>query len=166
MPKKKDGVKSTSGRGKLTDKQKRFVEEYLIDLNATQAAIRTGYKKETAYSQGQRLLKNVEIQQAISEAQNKRSARVEVSQDFVIQKLLKNIAISMGEESTIETIPAKTPDGEMVGNDIACFKFEPSAANKALELLGKHLGMFKDRVDITSAEQPILPSLKELFSEH
>ena len=52
---------------KLTAKQKRFCDEYLIDLNATQAAIRAGYKKETAYSQGQRLLKNVEVQKHIAE---------------------------------------------------------------------------------------------------
>lgn len=72
MP-KKDGVKSTSkGRG-LTDKQKRFVEEYLIDLNATQAAIRAGYSKNRASELGYQLLQKTTVQQAIEAAQNKRA---------------------------------------------------------------------------------------------
>lgn len=53
---------------KLTDKQKKFVEEYLIDLNATQSAIRAGYSPKTANEQGARLLANVSIQEAISKA--------------------------------------------------------------------------------------------------
>lgn len=56
--------------GRLTPKQNRFVEEYLIDLNATQAAIWAGYKERIAYSQGQRLLKNVEIQNEIQPSFN------------------------------------------------------------------------------------------------
>lgn len=77
MP-KKDEVKSTSkGRGKtkLTDKQKRFVEEYLIDLNATQAAIRAGDAEKAANREGSRLLSNVDIQDEIQKAQNTRAER-------------------------------------------------------------------------------------------
>lgn len=73
----------------LTGKRKLFVQEYLIDLNATQAAIRAGYSEKTAYSQGQRLLKDVEIQSAISEAMQKRSERTEITQDRVLQELAK-----------------------------------------------------------------------------
>ena len=68
------GKSTSDGVGKLTDKQKRFVEEYLVDLNATQAAIRAGYSEQTAYSIGQRLLKKVEVQEAIQQAQNNRNA--------------------------------------------------------------------------------------------
>lgn len=75
--------------GKLKDKQARFVEEYLIDLNATQAAIRAGYSEATAYSQGQRLLKNVEVEKALSEAMKKRSERTEITQDMVLRELAK-----------------------------------------------------------------------------
>ncbi len=57
----------------LTPRQARFVEEYLLDLNATQAAIRAGYSKKTAYSQGERLLRNVEVAAAVAEAKSARS---------------------------------------------------------------------------------------------
>ena len=73
----------------LTNKQKDFVAEYLIDLNATQAAMRAGYSKSTSYSQGQRLLKNVVIQQALSKAQASRATRLEVSADRVALELAR-----------------------------------------------------------------------------
>ena len=155
--------KSTShGVGKLTDKQNRFVEEYLVDLNATQAAIRAGYSEQTGYSIGQRLLKKVEVQEAIQQAQNKRSERTQINQDEVIRLLIENVDISMGKKATVITIPSKSENGEVMGNDVAQFVYEPSAANKALELLGKHLGIFKDGVDITSGGKPLQPTIIEL----
>ncbi len=68
----------------MTPKQQRFVTEYLVDLNATQAAIRAGYSEKTARSQGQRLLTNVDIAMAIEAGQAKRSERTEVTQDYVL----------------------------------------------------------------------------------
>ncbi|RKW38616.1 MAG: terminase small subunit [Moraxella sp.] len=156
------GKSTSDGVGKLTDKQKRFVEEYLVDLNATQAAIRAGYSEQTAYSIGQRLLKKVEVQEAIQQAQNKRSERTQITQDEVIRRLIENVDISMGKKATVITIPSKSENGEVVGNDVAQFVYEPSAANKALELLGKHLGIFKDGVDITSGGKPLQPTIIEL----
>lgn len=73
----------------LTPKQARFVDEYLIDLNATQAAIRAGFSEKTAYSQGQRLLKNVEVQAAIAARQAERANRTEITQDRVLAELWK-----------------------------------------------------------------------------
>ena len=73
----------------LTEKQKRFVEEYLIDLNATQAAIRAGYSAKTANEQGARLLVNVSIQKAISRAMTARSNRTNISQERVVNELAK-----------------------------------------------------------------------------
>ena len=73
----------------LTNKQKAFISEYLIDLNATQASLRAGYSKSTAYSQGQRLLKNVGVQQALSKAQANRATRLEVSADRVALELAR-----------------------------------------------------------------------------
>lgn len=73
----------------LTDKQRRFVEEYLVDLNATQAAIRAGYSAKTAQEQSSRLLSNVMVQQAIREAQEARSQRTEITADRVLQELAK-----------------------------------------------------------------------------
>ncbi|SUU98749.1 Terminase small subunit [Avibacterium paragallinarum] len=113
MP-KKDGVKSTSkGRG-LTDKQKRFVEEYLIDLNATQAAIRAGYSKNRASELGYQLLQKTTVQQAIEAAQNKRAERVQITQDDVIRMLLENIEVASGKKAVIKTEIRKSEDGELV----------------------------------------------------
>lgn len=70
----------------LNDKQKRFVQEYLVDLNATQAAERAGYSKQTAYQIGFALLKKLEVQAAISAAMQKRAERTEITQDMVLQR--------------------------------------------------------------------------------
>ncbi|BAS48397.1 bacteriophage terminase small subunit [Aggregatibacter actinomycetemcomitans NUM4039] len=148
---KKDEVKSTSGRGesKLRDKQKRFIQEYLIDLNATQAAIRAGYSQKTAYSIGQENLNKPEIQRGIAEAQNKRSERTQIKQDDVIRMLLENIEIASGKKAVIKTEIRKSEDGELVGDDIAQFVYESSSVNRSLELLGKHLGMFSEKVEVS-----------------
>ncbi|NOV25900.1 terminase small subunit [Cupriavidus necator] len=70
----------------LTDKQRRFVDEYLIDLNATQAAIRAGYSERTASEQSSRLLGNVKVAAAIERAQAKRSERTQITADKVLQR--------------------------------------------------------------------------------
>ncbi|MCT8517324.1 terminase small subunit [Glaesserella parasuis] len=163
---KKDEGKSTSkgvGKSKLTDKQQRFVEEYLIDLNATQAAIRAGYSEKTARSIGQRLLTFVDIQEAIQEAQNKRAERVNVTQDDVLKGLLEIISMSTGKQKITETELSKV-DGSIVPMDVEKVCFEPHAANKALELLGKHLGMFKDKVDVTNSDGSLRPTIIELVA--
>ncbi|QIA76657.1 terminase small subunit [Rodentibacter caecimuris] len=164
---KKDEVKSTSkGVGKLTDKQKRFVEEYLIDLNGKQAAIRTGYSESTAEQQASRLLSYVKVQEAIQIAQNNRSARVQVTQDDVLRDLLEVRDICMGRKSIIVTDTVKNnQEGKITAVDNPVFAFEPSGANKALELLGKHLGMFKDRVDLTSGDNPLPVKINVSFGD-
>lgn len=73
----------------MNEQQKRFAEEYIIDLNATQAAIRAGYSEKTARSQGQRLLTNVDIQDEIQRLKNARSKRCEVSADKVLMEYAK-----------------------------------------------------------------------------
>ncbi|WP_346395958.1 terminase small subunit [Pseudomonas syringae] len=73
----------------LTAKQQRFVDEYLIDLNATQAAIRAGYSQKTARQIGNRMLTNVDIQAATSKRMVERSNRVEITQDMVLKELAK-----------------------------------------------------------------------------
>lgn len=142
--------KSTSGRG-LNEKQKRFVEEYLIDLNATQAAIRAGYSKNRASELGYQLLQKTTVQNAIQEAQNNRSERIQITQEEVIRRLLENVDIASGKKTTTITIPSKNENGEVIGNDVAHFVYEPSAVNKALELLGKHLGMFTQKVEMSGS---------------
>lgn len=71
----------------LTARQSRFVDEYLIDLNATQAAIRAGYSEKTAKSQGQRLLTNVDIESAIQQRMKDREQRTKIDADYVLQRL-------------------------------------------------------------------------------
>jgi len=73
----------------LTPKQERFVAEYLIDLNATQAAIRAGYSEKTATEQGSRLLTNVKVQQAIAKGQNKTAAKLEITKERIVEELAK-----------------------------------------------------------------------------
>lgn len=71
----------------MTPKQQRFVQEYLIDLNATQAAIRAGYSKRSAYMTGGRMMKNDEVMAAISEAQSKAAERHEITFERVAQMM-------------------------------------------------------------------------------
>lgn len=73
----------------LTAKQQRFVDEYLIDLNATQAAIRAGYSANTAEQQASRLLTNVKVRAYLAERQSARAGRVEITQDMVLKELAK-----------------------------------------------------------------------------
>jgi phage terminase small subunit len=73
----------------LSEKQKRFVSEYLIDLNATQAAIRAGYSKKTATVQASRLLTNAKVQEELSKQQTKVAQRLEVTKDRIVDELAK-----------------------------------------------------------------------------
>ena len=73
----------------LNDRQRRFVAEYLLDLNATQAAVRAGYSARSAYSTGERMLRNAEVAAAIAEAQAARSRRTEVTADRVVLELAR-----------------------------------------------------------------------------
>lgn len=107
---------------KLTAKQTRFVQEYLVDLNATQAAIRAGYSKKTANRIASENLSKLDIQIAIQEAQKACQKRTEVTQDYVIGKL---------KEIT-----------DRDASDCQDSDLKYSSKIRALELLGKHLGLF------------------------
>lgn len=119
---------------KLTEKQKRFCEEYLIDLNATQAALRAGYSKRTAYSIGDENLKKPEIQNYLSELMKKRSERTGIKADDVINEL-KSVAFTETNITGKEKV-------------------------KALELLGKHLGLFANG---GSDDSKVLEKLDEVL---
>ena len=148
---------------KLTDKQQRFVDEYLIDLNATQAAIRAGYSAKTADQQGSRMLANVKVKQAVAEKQAQRSKRTGVNQDRVVLELAKvafakitDIVDSNGrikedaspdDLACIESIKYKESDNEY-GRSVER-EVKIASKLKALELLGKHLGMWSDKFNVT-----------------
>ena len=152
----------------LSEKQRIFVSEYLIDLNATQAAIRAGYSEKTAYSQGQRLLKHVEIQAAIGAAKAERLERTEINADYVLNRLYEidqmDVADILADNGGLKPIPewpkiwrqyisgmdlAEMHEGygderEIVGL-LKKIKWPDKVKN--LELLGKHITVqaFKDQ---------------------
>ena len=143
-----------------------FVDEYLIDLNATQAAIRAGYSVKTADQQGSRLLANVKVQSKIAKEMAERSKRTGVNQDRVVLELAK-----MGFVNPADVIDLKTGEilPDATDDDLACIqsvkvkktikgksvieerevKFYDKA--KALEKLGQHLGMWNDKIDVNVA---------------
>lgn len=154
---------------KLTEKQQRFVDEYLIDLNATQAAIRAGYSVKSANEQGSQNLAKLSIQQAIAEQMAERSKRTGINQDRVVLELAKIALVKMTDivDSQGRIKSDASPD------DLACIesvKYKESESDtgssverevkiasklKALELLGKHLGMWNDKLDV-NITQPIV----------
>ena len=148
---------------KLTEKQQRFIDEYLIDLNATQAAIRAGYSVKTAKDIGCQNLAKLNIQQAVSEQMAERSKRTGVNQDRIVLELAKiafvnaadvidsdDATIKAGatadDTAAIQSVKVKvipTKEGEGVEREIRL-----NDKLKALELLGKHLGMWNDKLDV------------------
>ncbi len=138
----------------LTDRQDRFCQEYIIDLNATQAAVRAGYSSKTAYSMGQRLLKKVEVQKRIQSLIKAREHRTEITQDRVLRELAA-VGFARGTDygeidgaGRVHIMPtAELTDQQkaaLIGMKETQWGVEIKLADKikALELIGKHLGMF------------------------
>lgn len=157
----------------LNEKQKKFCNEYLIDLNATQAAIRAGYSKKTAYSMASENLRKPEIQKYIQELQEGIKKRNRISQDEIIQDLIEiknrcmqNVPVMYFDKVKKEWKQVGADDGEPL------YKFDSNGANKALDQLCKILGAYeKDnkqtqaQVNITQKEY-ILPEEIKQFEEH
>ncbi len=165
----------------ITPKQQRFVDEYIVDLNATKAAIRAGYSKASAHTQGWDFLQKPEIRSAIEAAAAKRAERVEVKADDLLRRL-KEIAFvdvrhaydDAGNLLNVQQLP------DDIGRSLAGIKvFDEFGVDaegnklkigevrelkftdriRALELLGKHLKIFTDRV-----EHDVSESLAELLA--
>lgn len=175
----------------LNAKQRRFVDEYLIDLNATQAAIRAGYSAKTANEQGSRLLANVSVQAALSERMKDRESRTEITQDKVLAELAKigfadiRNALAWGpevmvvDEETGETAVsngvALVPSGK-IDNDTAAAISEISQTAQGIKIkmhdkraalvdIGRHLGMFKDKVEVTGKDGGPIKSVTAVTSD-
>ncbi|MED0681077.1 terminase small subunit [Aneurinibacillus thermoaerophilus] len=148
---------------KLNAKQRRFVEEYLIDLNATQAAIRAGYSVKRASEIGYQLLQKTTVSEAIAVEMARRSKRTEITQDMIVQQLAKIAFADLKEyvewnEEGIQLKPSDGVDGTVLqsisevnlpkGGTKTEIKMNDKL--KALELLGRHLGMFKDNVNVNA----------------
>ena len=143
----------------LTARQARFVAEYLIDLNATQAAIRAGYSERTAEQQGPRLLGNVGVAVAIQAAQAKRAQRTEITQDRVLTELARvgfadlRKAVTWGGESvTLKDSGEIDDDTAMAVAEVSQgpngIKIKLHDKLAALDKIARHLGMFKDGSDM------------------
>ena len=144
---------------KLTAKQQRFCDEYLIDLNATQAAIRAGYSKKTAAQAAARLLTNVKVQEYIEKRMAEKEKALIADQDEVLKYLTATmrrekkecIVVTTSEERSMyvpddngtirkQTVKKETPQ-------IVEIPARLSDANKAAELLGKAYGLYTEKVE-------------------
>lgn len=162
----------------LTPRQKRFTEEYLKDLNATQAAIRAGYAANSADVEGVRLLGNAKVAEVISQLQKARSERTEITTDMVVKEFAKmgfsNIKnyFSTGwyakdvDELTDEQAAAiasvekivTVTNFDGVTNEKTVFKFRLHDKRGSLDSLGKHLGMFEK---VSNDNEVIIRILRE-----
>lgn len=120
----------------LTPKQEAFVQEYLIDLDATQAAIRAGYSKKTAGQQSYQLLQKTSVRARLVELNKKRSEKTGITSDWVLAEAAKSYEINA------KIIHDKD------GNEV---QTNSTAAKGFLELVGKHveIGAFKDKIEIS-----------------
>ena len=143
----KDSIPPEKGKGsKLTTKMQVFVDEYFVDFNGSAAVLRAGYKSKSPNKLATKLLQHPLVAEAVAEKKKERQKETELSQEYVIQKL---IAIAERQED---------------GN--------PQAALRSLELLGKTMGMFKDRQEISGPdgeaiqmEQKVKQSAEEFTSK-
>ncbi len=167
----------------LTPKQKRFVAEYLLDLNATAAAIRAGYSKKTAEVIGYENLRKPQIEAAINQAIQEREKRTEITQDMVLRETAKLAFFDIrkifgkdGKPLNISELDADTA-AALVGLDVQDIadndgdyvgfvkKYKMADKLKALELLGKHLGTWEPKDDgpkDETTEDDLSRSLREL----
>ena len=160
----------------LTPKQQRFVENYLLDLNATQAAIRAGYSERTANQQGPRLLENEDVRKAIDAGKVKRSEKLDVDAEWVLQRLvdeaeadLADLYTDAGDLKPVDAWPETWRQGLVVGVEIEALfdssgkdrvqighttKIKLSDRVRRLELIGKHVGVnaFQNQVVINDVE--------------
>lgn len=162
----------------LTDRQARFVEEYLIDLNATQAAIRAEYSSKTAEQIGYQLLQKTSVADAIARAKAERSARIGLTADHVLEELVAigfarmPTFIEWGDGSQMKLKPSEsltereaaavaqitetekfiksTGKGEMLMSRERSIKLYDKVST--LKLLGQHIGMFTDKVEHTGKD--------------
>ena len=151
----------------LNRRQNRFAQEYLIDLNATQAAIRAGYSPRTAYSTGQRLLNHVEVIAKVSRLIEARAVRTEVSAERVVMELARvafgdirsivQVVEEEGDHGPVSRVVVK-PSAEWTRDEAATvaevaqtrqgIRVKTHPKLQALEALAKHLGMYVTRVDL------------------
>ncbi len=132
----------------LSEKQQRFVAEYTVDFNATAAAIRAGYSEKTAAQMGYKLLKTQEIQEAVQQEFENRQDRTHITGDQVVAELAK-IALSRVDDYYRD-----------YGMEIKL-----TDKIKALELLGKHLGTFTEKIAISGITPEMVAEVEALVND-
>lgn len=160
----------------LTPKQRCFVAEYLIDLNATQAAIRSGYSAKTANEQGAQLLSKAHVREAIDAGKSKRSEKLDVDAEFVLQRLVAEVNADLadlytdaGDLKPIEDWPEIWRKGLVAGVEVEALfagsgedrvqvghikKIRLSDRLRRLELIGKHIRVnaFQEQIAVSGVE--------------
>lgn len=161
----------------MTKKQKRFCEEYLIDLNATQAAIRAGYSPDTAKAIGCENLTKPDIRAHIDRAMAERSRRTGVNADRVVQELAKIAFVNATDvidpkTATVkeDALPEDTAAIQSVkvktfGEDGLEREIKMADKLRALEMLGRHLGMFKDKLELSGGLYTEKTKLDDLLQQ-
>lgn len=161
----------------LNEKQKRFVSEYIIDLNAKQAAIRAGYSPKGAEPQASRLLSNAKIQVEIAKAMEDRGKRTGITQDRVLAEL-SAIAFAKATdyvEVDDNGIVRIKPTAELTDEQKKAIASIKEGANgieikltdktKALEMLSRHLGLFNDKLNVNVESIEIIEDIGDLESD-
>lgn len=151
----------------FTEKQKLFVQEYLVDLNATQAAIRAGYSKDTAKQIGYENLTKPYVALAVAQAMAEREQRTQITQDYVLSTIVDTVERCKQAVPVLDRrgnpVLVETPDGE----EAAAYTFNASAILAGARLLGEHLGTFKNTITLNANITNKLPEAdKELLSEY
>lgn len=125
-----------------TDRSRLFCQEYLVDLNATQAAIRAGYSKRSANNIGYELMQKSEVRAEIQKHMDKRCERVQTDGDTVLADIRDLADMCLGRKPTSKSVVV-----EGVPMDFQAKEVNAAGAAKALELLGKHLKLFTDKIE-------------------
>lgn len=170
----------------VNDKHEAFAHEYVKDRNATQAAIRAGYSEKTAYSQGNRLLKNAEVKELIDQLEAATAKKAGVTHERVIKELARvafldprklfdddrnSLDISELDEDTaaaiagvdvFEEYQGRGNDREFIGYTK---KYRWADKLRALEMLGKHLGMFTEKVNLSGSVDTGTEKLADILAQ-
>jgi phage terminase small subunit len=138
---------------KLNERQCNFVDEYIIDLNATQAAIRAGYSKRTARSQGQRLLTNVDIKNAIEKRMKEKTDELIMKQDEILVRLSEQARReAIDHQVVLVEKPSFDDNGNFLGvekkPEVVQVPTQNKDAIRALELLGRRYSMWTDNQNV------------------
>jgi phage terminase small subunit len=144
-----------NNRHELSKQQEMFVNEYIACSQGKKAAIAAGYKPAQAHVQASRLLTLPKIKEAIERKQRKIEIRTEITKDWIVNNLKSVVERCMQTEQVF--YKGSPVEGQ--------YQFEHAGANKALELLGKHLGMFTDKVEMTGKDGQPLNAISVTMTE-